>query len=136
MQPGINSERNELLVMKDVQSFARISSVIPTISLTSFLISLLIGILSFGHIPVYGADPDPYSINSNILDFLKVINLFSGLIGFMAVPAWLFLTAHLLINRIKFTQKDLFFHLSAIFSLLFILLFKFVWTSQFYWFFD
>lgn len=117
-------------MMKDIRLLAIILSTIPTVWLTSFLFSLLIGTVKFGHIPTYGADHDLHNI---VLNSLNVIRLTSGFIGFIVVPAWLLLTIHLIINKVKFSKVELLYHLTALFSLTMFVIFKFVWTSQFLW---
>ena len=116
--------------MKDVRLFANIASTIPIFWLTSFLISLLVGTLYVGHIPIYGVDRDPYSINSFIFNTFYFINFVITIIGFIAVPAYVLLTAHLLINKIKFTKKELAIHIISLFSLIVLLFFRFLWSSQ------
>ena len=119
--------------MNDIKLYARLSSAFPIIWLVTFFITLLIGTFSFGHIPIYGVDPDPHSLDSLMINSLQIINLISICICFLAVPGWLLLYTHLLINKVKLTRLDIILLVSVLLSLIFFLLFNLVWTSQFLW---
>jgi len=119
--------------MKEDRLFARISAIIPITWLFTFLVTLSIGAFQFGHFPVYGKDPDPSSFNSVLLDVIHFVNLLSFFISFFALPAWIVLTIHLLINKAKFRKTDMVLHISALISLLFFFVLKYVWTTQFLW---
>ena len=119
-----------LATLKDIRSFAKISSLIPTIWFVSFSLILLIGVLRLGHLPIYSIDKN---IDNTFIDILNIISSITFIISFIAVPAWVLLTMHLLINKVRFTKQEIIYHSLAICSIIFFLLFKFVWISQFLW---
>jgi len=116
--------------MGKIRLFAKIASLISPAWFTSFLISLLIGTLKYGHIPKYGVDGDLHGLITEVFTFIQLV---TGFIGFAAVPAWFLLLTHLLINKITFTKREKLLHLVSIVSLIFFFLFKFLWTPQFLW---
>ena len=119
-----------LATLKDIRSFAKISSFIPTIWFVSFSLILLTGVLRLGHLPIYFIDKN---IDNTFIGILNIISSLAFIISFIAVPAWILLIIHLLINKVRFTKLEIIFHSLTICSIILFLLFKFVWISQFLW---
>ena len=122
--------------IKDVRLFARIASIFPIISSITFLLSLLVAVLYFGHAPAYGVDNDIHGINSIPLNILYFINFLSFAVSFITVIAWSLLLMHLFINKIKMSRQELLFHFFSAFSIFVFLISKFGFTTQYEWFYD
>lgn len=124
------------LYTDEAKIFSKLTSIILTVWLITFLLGLLIGAFYLGHIPVYGNDGDPSSLNLLFLDAIKWMNLFSFFFSFFAFFAWPLLTIHLLINKAPFARTDKALQASALLSIVIFFLFKYLWTDQFLWFND
>ena len=128
--------KEEDKVIMDIRLFASITSMFPTICLTSFLLSLMIGTIYLGHVPIAHLDGDLYSINLKALTFLYFLNLIITAFSFIAVPSWILLITQIWFEKIKITKKEVVFHLIAAFSCMLFLFFKYELTYQFEWFYD
>jgi len=129
----ITSNKRDLIM---ISLFARLSSIVIIVWALTFLSGLLYGWVSIGHIPKYGTDNDPYSLNSVLLGLLQMINQICFYVGVVALPAWTLLKTHLILNRVAITSTGLFINILTIISILVFCLFKFVWEAQYLWFYD
>lgn len=118
---------------EDARLFSKLTSIILISWSSTFLLSLGLGILNLGHLPVYGIDKDPSSINSNLFDAIRLINYISLLFSYFSFIAWPLLMIHLLINRVRFNAGNRWLHLSALASIFLFFSFKYIWTDQFLW---
>ena len=122
--------------IEEVKIFSKLASVILIAWAITFLLSLIIGTFYLGHVPVYGIDQDPNSLNSSFLAWIQLINLCSFFFSFFAFLSWPLLTFHSLINNANFTNVDRLLHLGALLSILVFFFFKYILTDQFLWYYD
>ena len=70
---------------------------------TMLLTMLLIGVLTFKRLPIYGIDPDPYNLS---IYCINLIAIFHMIFSFFSIPVTFLLTLHFIINKIKLTRKE------------------------------
>ena len=121
---------------EEARLFSKLTSITLMTWAITFILSLSIGTFYIGHIPVYGIDPDPHSLDSFLPDAIQGINLFSFFFSFVAFFAWPLLTIHLLLNKASFSRTEKLLQLSALLSILIFFMFRFIYTDQFAWHFD
>ncbi len=117
----------------DNKNIATICSIFPIASFLIFGLILTLGTFHLGHIPNYGQDPDPTNLKIDWLNYFLFIPIFLGLFG---TPTWIMLTISLVVNKVKFSKKEIGLYLVSLASLLLLFLFKFQWPNQFMWVFD
>lgn len=82
--------------LENINLFARLCSYLTIAWVATLLVAIIIGAFLVGHFPVYGLDNDPDSTRSALLTGLQVTHLLLSVVAIIAVPAWVFLIAHLL----------------------------------------
>ena len=122
--------------VEEATIFLRLTSIILVTWAVTFLLSLVVGTICLGHIPVYGIDKDPNSLNSFLLDTIYWINFLSFFFSFFAFFAWPFLLMHLLIYKVVFSYNERLLQAGALLSILTFFMFKLVWAEQFSWHYD
>jgi hypothetical protein len=96
---------NDPLHMKYIKILHTALGIIPFAWLISFLIMLIIGTIHFGYVPKYGNPIDPYALG---LDWINIIELWLGFLGYLSFFIWPLLTAILYIFfRNKITLNKL-----------------------------
>lgn len=123
----------EKLYIVEAKFFLRITSIALITWLATFLLSLMIGTFYIGHVPTFGTDKDPYSLDSFLLNATLWLNVISLFISFFSFFAWPLLTIHLLINKAQLTRSDRLLQAGALLSIIVFFLFKYIWTDQFLW---
>jgi hypothetical protein len=94
---------------------------------------LVFAILKFGRLPVYGLDPDPYSLS---IDWLNFIGLIGILASFFTIPATILLSIHLIINKVKFERSDIIAIIISLSSIGMFFISKHFMSEQFLWIMD
>lgn len=116
--------------MSDIRQINRILYCIPAWWLIHIFVALTVALVKFRRLPIFGIDPDPYSLS---IDWLNLITVLIAMVSFFTVPVSLFLTLYLLLHKIKFTIKDklcftvFFLSLSSFFALKYFLPKTFDW---------
>ena len=81
---------------------------IPLMVLIHDIAILLLGIFSFGRLPIYGKDPDPSSLNIVYDTFFGISGVFGMMISALIIALDLFITLHIIICRIKISRAELY----------------------------
>jgi hypothetical protein len=89
--------------MKVLRILNRILCYVPFVCVVCFFVMVSIGILKLKKIPVYGVDPDPYSMS---IDWINLIMLFSMLISVFSIPLNIFIAVILYFKRIHLARSD------------------------------
>jgi len=116
--------------MTDIRQINRVLCYIPALCVSFLIVAVLIGTFKFGNLPVYGTDPDPYSLS---LDWINGIAVILMMISFFAIPAIALLTWHLVYNKIKFARKDKIALLMLVLSFTIFLCGKYFFSNTFEW---
>ncbi|MGZ5244998.1 MAG: hypothetical protein ACXWDO_05825 [Bacteroidia bacterium] len=99
----------------------KIFSFIPLIAFSGILLMILAGILLLGHVPRYGVDPDPFTLN---LDIFGLILICSFTLSIFIIPFWILIFVHLVINRYPFSKSEYFSLISMLLGVLFFVVLK------------
>ncbi|MGZ5242569.1 MAG: hypothetical protein ACXWEY_01160 [Bacteroidia bacterium] len=99
------------IFIDDLKIVLRIFAIIPFIWIGSELLMILIGTIAVGHIPKYGVDPDPSSLNLIILNLSLMFGL---MLNICVLPFWVLILLHLIINRVQFSRNEYFSFLSMV----------------------
>ncbi len=90
--------------MKSLWIINRALCYIPAIPIVCWILILLVGMVNFGTIPIYGRDPDPASLSIN---WLNVIAILPFVASFLTIPITIILTLILFVTKKnEFTDKD------------------------------
>jgi len=119
--------------MKDIRVINRILCYIPILWFICWVTILLFGIVTFGKLPLYGIDPDPTSLS---IDFLNQIAIFPAVLSIITIPATIFLSLYLIINRVQLNKQD---RIAILISIVCITLFfvsKYFMSNTFNWILD
>jgi hypothetical protein len=105
----------------DLKIVLRIFGFLPIIWVGAELLEVAIGTILIGHIPSYGADPDPSSL---YLDIFLIISGLGFILNVCTFPFWLLILLHLIINRIPFTKKEYLTILSMLLGIFYFLMLR------------
>lgn len=114
----------------DIKNINRILCYIPSISLCCWLSMTFYATLKFGRLPIYGIDPDPYSMSIDWLNFIAIIPAF---LSFFTIPTTIFLTIDLILNKQKLLYTDKIAILVSITSIMIVFISKYYLTNAFLW---
>lgn len=106
---------------------------IPLIVLIHDVAILLLGIYSFGRLPVYGKDPDPSSLNISYDTFFGTIGVLAIMPSAIIILFAIFMAVHIIIYRIKISRAELYALCTPFLVLGWHLLFRFCLPKSFEW---
>ena len=91
--------------METIRPFNKILG-IPLLIWTIFnLIIILYGYFSFGRLPIYLIDKDPYSLG--FIYWLGYIGFYGFILSIFAIPLWIIFSIILIFQRTKFTSIEI-----------------------------
>ena len=119
--------------MDDTRQINKILCYFPTIPLVCWAVMVLLGLLKFGRLPIYGLDPDPFSLSIDWLDYFAFIY---ALICFLTIPATILLTLSLVFNKQNLLRQAKIALLISFISVSTIVISKYFLPSTFLWIMD
>ena len=106
---------------------------IPLIWFLCYLTMLLVGIYTFGRLPIYILDNDPNSLGIDWLNFIGIIGL--G-INLMTIPIWLVFSLILIFKRTRFKMLEIISMLTTVICIFSFILLKYKLPDTFAWIMD
>ena len=119
--------------MTELRQINRILCYVPTTSIICWATMLFFSILRFGRLPIYGLDPDPYSLS---IDWLNFIGLLSAILSFFTIPTTVLITIHLAMNKVELRRADIIALVISLSSVVAFIISKYYMTDAFLWIMD
>jgi hypothetical protein len=79
---------------------------------------------------VYGHDK---LLHNLLFKIIKLISQLSMFVSVFAVPAWVLLMTHAILNKLRFSAAEKRYHCFALCAIIIFFIFKMVLREQFYW---
>ncbi|MDZ4845600.1 MAG: hypothetical protein SH857_08630 [Chitinophagales bacterium] len=116
--------------MEGIRQVNKWMGFIPAVSIMCWLVMVTIGVLMFGRLPIYGHDPDPYSLG---IDWLDLIALIFTFISLFTIPIGLIMTIGLKVGKVRFNRFEWISISTTIVSVIAFFVLKYAMSETFLW---
>lgn len=116
--------------ISSIRKVNRILCYVAVVSMTCWALEAFIGLIIFGRLPIYGKDPDPYSLSISWLNFIALVPL---CISFFTIPISVFLSLDFMFNKQKLYRNDKIAMTTSFLCILAFFIAKYFLTKTFEW---